>query len=78
MSRNDDYTTGNLLDHLYHQIYYKLVGIDLSRQMNRSILQQSNFTRKLEDDYGATMSLIAEKQQITILNFSLYSWIVTE
>ena len=73
MSRNDDYTTGNLLDHLYHQIYYKLVGIDLSRQMNRSILQQSNFTRKLEDDYGATMSLIAEKQQITILNFSLYS-----
>ena len=73
MSRNDDYTTGNLLDHLYHQIYYKLVGIDLSRQMNRSILQQSNFTRKLEDDYGARMSLIAEKQQITILNFSLYS-----
>ena len=66
------------MDHLYHQIYYKLVGIDLSRQMNRSILQQSNFTRKLEDDYGATMSLIAEKQQIRILNFSLYSWIVTE
>ena len=23
MSKNDDYTTGNLLDYLYHQKYYK-------------------------------------------------------
>ena len=29
MSRNDDYTTGNLLDYLYHQKYYKLIGLDL-------------------------------------------------
>ena len=27
MSRNDDYTTGNLLNYLYHQKYYKLKGI---------------------------------------------------
>ena len=26
----EDYTTGNLLDYLYHQNYYKLIGIDLS------------------------------------------------
>ena len=31
MSRNDDYTKGNLLDYLYHQYYYKLIGMDLSR-----------------------------------------------
>ena len=31
MSRNNDYTTGNLD---YHQKYYKLIGIDLSRQTN--------------------------------------------
>ena len=31
MSINDDYTTGNLLDYLYHQKYYKLIGINLSR-----------------------------------------------
>ena len=31
MSRNDDYTTGNLLDFSYHRSYYKLTGIDLSR-----------------------------------------------
>ena len=28
ISRNDDYTTGNLLDFLYHQKYYQLIGID--------------------------------------------------
>ena len=42
MSRNDDYTTENLLDFLYHQNYYKLVGIDSSRKTHTSILQQLN------------------------------------
>ena len=55
MSRNDDYTTGNLLDYLYHQSYYKLTGIDLSRQANTNIPEQINFTGKLEEDDGATM-----------------------
>ena len=31
MSNNDDYTIGYLLDYLYHQNYYKPIGIDLSR-----------------------------------------------
>ena len=35
--------TGNLLDYLYHQKCYKLIGIDLSRQKNETILQQINF-----------------------------------
>ena len=30
--KNYDYTTGNLLDFSYYQNYYKLIGIDLSRQ----------------------------------------------
>ena len=55
MSRNNDYTTENLLDYLYHQKYYKLIGIDLSRQTNTSIPQQINFIGKLEEDDGATM-----------------------
>ena len=46
MSRNNDYTTGNLLDCLYHQKYYKLIGNDLARQPNTSILQKINFTGK--------------------------------
>ena len=78
MSKNDDYTTGNLLDYLYHQSYYKLIGIDLSRQTNTRISQQINFLGKVKEDDDATMFFIAEKHQKTILNFSLNSLIVSE
>ena len=63
VSRIDDYTAGNLLDYLYHQNYYKLIGIDLSRQTNMSIPQKISFVEKLEEDDGAVMFFIAEKQQ---------------
>ena len=78
MSGNDDYRTRNLLDYLYHQNYYKLIGIDLSRQTNTIIPHQINFTGKLEENDGAGMFFIAEEQQETIINFSLDSLIVTE
>ena len=65
MSRNDNYTTGNLLDHLYHPNYYKPIGIDLSRQTNTSIPQQINFVGKLQKNDGAVMFFIAENQQKT-------------
>ena len=61
MSRNDDYTTGNLLYYSYHQNFYKLISIDLSRQVNTNIPQQLNFTGKLEEDDGTRMFFIAEK-----------------
>ena len=41
MSRNNNYTAGNLLDYLYHQKYYNLIGIDLSRQTNKVFLNKS-------------------------------------
>ena len=69
MSRNDDSTTGILLDYLYHQKFYKLIGIDLSSQTNTIILLQIDFVGKLED--GATMFFMAEKQQKTKLNSKL-------
>ena len=62
MSRNNVYTTVNLSDYLYHQKYYKVIGIDLSRQTNTIISQQINFTKKLEEDDGAKFFIIAEKQ----------------
>ena len=46
ISRNNDSTTGNSFDYLYHQNYYKRIGIDLSRQTSASIPQEINFTRK--------------------------------
>ena len=63
ISRNNNYTTGNLLDYLSRQNYYKLIGIDLSRQTNTNIPQQINFTGRLEEDDGAAMFFIAEKQE---------------
>ena len=78
MSRNNDDTRRNLLDYLYHQNYYKRIGINLSRQTNTNIPLQINFIAKLEGDSRAVMSFVSEKQQKTILNFSLDLLIVTE
>ena len=78
MSRNNNYTIGNLLDYLYHQNYYKLIGIDLSRQANTTIPQKINFAEKLDEDNGVTMFFVSKKQQKTVPNFSLDSFIVTE
>ena len=33
MSRNNGYTTGNLLDYEYFSKHYKLIVIDLSKQI---------------------------------------------
>ena len=78
MSRNNDYTTGSLLDFSYHQNYHKLIGIDLSGEANTSILQQINYVGKLEKDDGATMFFVSKNQEKTIVNFSLDLLIVTE
>ena len=55
-----------------------ICGIDLSRQTNTSIPQQINSVVKLEEDNGAAMIFIVEKQQKTILNVSLNSLIVSK
>ena len=60
MSRNNDYTTGNLLD--YEYFYYKLIAIDLSKQIeleNSDLKQQINFTGRLEQN--VTIFFIIEK-----------------
>ena len=78
MSRNNDYTTGNLLDHLYNEKYYKLIGIDLSRQTNTNVPQKINFVGKLKKDNRVKILFIPEKQQKTILKFYLDSLILTK
>ena len=57
----------------YHQNCYKLIGIDLWRHSNTSVLQQINFVGKSEEDVGTKMYFIVEKQQKIFLNFSLDS-----
>ena len=51
MSKNSDYTTGNLLDYEYFSKHYKLIAIDLSKQIDLEkpdLKQQINFIGKLE------------------------------
>ena len=70
ISKNDDYTTGNVLDYLYHQNYYKLIVMDLLRQKNTSIPQKINFVEKLEEDAGATMfSLLKSNKKQFLFRF---------
>ena len=80
MSRNNDCTIGMIIQlaYWYHENCYTLIVTDLSRQKNTSIPQQISFTGKLEENNEATMLFIAEKQEKTILNFSLDLLIVKE
>ena len=67
MSKNNDYTTGNLLGYEYFKDHCKLIAIDLSKQTeleNHDLKQQINFTGRLEEN-NATMFFIIEKKKNT-------------
>ena len=64
------YTRGNLLDYEYFKEHYKLIVIDLSKQIeleNKDVKQQINFTGNYERDEGAVMFFIVEKSEETII-----------
>ena len=73
ISRNNEYTTGNLLDYDYFK-KYKLIAIDLNKQQvlqeNEDLIQQINFIGRLEQE--ANVFVIIEKKEHTILEFSQY------
>ena len=72
ISRNNEYTTGNLLDYDNFKKYYKLIAIDLSKQQvlqeNEDLVQLINFIGRLEE--VANVFIIIEKKENTILEFS--------
>ena len=73
MSRNNDYTTGNLLYYEYFSKHCKLIAVDLSKQIeleNLDLKQQINFTGRLERNESATMLFIIEKKEETTSDFS--------
>ena len=73
MGRNNDYTTGNLLDYKYFSKHYKLTATDLSKQIeleNPDLKQQIFFIGRLKRNVGATMFFIIEKSEETIFEFS--------
>ena len=81
MSRNNDYTTGNLLDFAYFKKHSKLIAIDLSKHTKLNDPQQINFIGKFEEQvYGATIFFIIEKSEETTFEFLqnsvniIYKW----
>ena len=69
ISKNDEYTTGNLLDYDYFKKYYKLIAIDLSKQQvlqeNKDLIQQINFIGRLDINANASANvfIIIEKKR---------------
>ena len=76
MSKNNDYTTGNLLDFVYLKKNHKLIAIDLSKQAKLKDPQQISFIGIHLATRAATMFFIIEKSEETCLNFSQNSVII--
>ena len=76
ISKNDECTTGNLLDYDYFKKYYKLIAIGLSKQQvlqeNKDLIQQINFIGRLDTNANASANvfIIIEKKENNILEFS--------
>ena len=71
INKNNDYTTGNLLDHEYFSKHYKLIAIDFIKQIeleNPDLRKQISLIGKLEDDKAA-MFFIIEKSEETTFEF---------
>ena len=72
MGRNNDYTTGNLLECQYFSKHYKLIAIDLRNQIeleSPDLKQQINFIGRLQRNEGATMFFIIKKSEETTFEF---------
>ena len=76
MSKNNDYTTGNLLDYEYFKDHCQLTAIDLSKQIeleNPDLKQQINFIGRLEEDKTLIImqqcSLLLRKKKKLLLIF---------
>ena len=65
MTKNNNYTTGNILDYEYFKDHYKLIAIDLGKKIeleNPDLKQQINFIGRLEEN-NAKMFFIIEKKR---------------
>ena len=68
LSKNNDYTTGNLLDYAYFSKHCKLIAIDLSKAIelkNPDLKQQINFIGKIKEDEAAMFFIIKKSEETT-------------
>ena len=68
MSKNNYYTTGNLLDYEYFSKHYEIIAIDLSKKTeleNPDLKQQIDFIGKLKEDEATMFFIIEKSEEIT-------------
>ena len=73
MSKNNDYTTGNLLHYEHYSKHYNLIAIYLSKLIElekADLRQQINLIGKPEENNRATIFFIIEKSEKATFNFS--------
>ena len=73
MGRNNNYMTGNLLDYEYFSKHYKLIVLDLRKQIeleNLDLKQKINFIGRLKRDEGVTMFFMIKKSEEKTFDFS--------
>ena len=76
MTKNNNYATGSLYYYEHFSKYYKLIAIDLSKQIEleySDFKQQFHFITKLENDSRTTMFFIIKKSEERSDNFSQIS-----
>ena len=72
--QGDDHTTGCLLDYTYFKKYYKMIGVDLSKQQaldaDSKVIQQINFKANLDRAENKRLCLILDEAKETVFEFS--------
>ena len=72
--QGDDYATGCLLDYIYFKNYYKMIGVDLSKQQaldaDPKAIQQINFTANLDRAGNTRFYFSLEEAKKTVFKFS--------
>ena len=72
--KDDDYTTGCLLDYIYFKNYYKMIAADLRKQQaldaDPEAIQQINFKANLDRAGNTRIYFILEEAKETVLDFS--------
>ena len=71
ISKNSDYTTGNLLDYEYFSKHYRLIAIDVSKQIeleNPDLKPQINFIGRLERIMQQYSLLLRKKKKRLLIS----------
>ena len=69
ITKNNDYTTGNLLNYYYFKYHYQLIAIDLSKQteLENTDLKQINFVGRLHIIMQQCSLLLRKKQKLVFM-----------